>query len=362
MSMPVQELERDALNDAKITANSLGCDTDVTITTLMYCLRSKSVNDYLSAIKEFGYIVYFSPIVDGDFVEINPKHIARMSERQSLEEVEFFRSIDILSGFNAYEGVLFLPFVIPPDKLEALKPTRENMTLNYIPSMLNYLYKMDFKTEVTNLVAAQYTNWKDPSDSNSIRLQITKLLGDVSYGTPAIEMARLHKKSNVSRNFMYHFTPTPSRRWIPTPSWIPGATHSDELLFMFGGIGYIGVGEQNAWEIDLVNKMVTYWTNFIKSGDPNIPVSITPRWLEYNLKSGDYLELEKFMSNSSAGRLFYAEEANFWLDVFPALIEAVHKDGSDCDDPVYTSAAAEDPVYWMKSLIMAMLLLQLIRP
>jgi carboxylesterase type B len=65
---------------------------------------------------------------------------------------------------------------------------------------------------------------------------------------------------------MYHFTPVPSYHWVPTPSWIPGAVHTDELLFMFGGFGYIGIGEQNAWELVLLTKMITYWTNFIKSG------------------------------------------------------------------------------------------------
>jgi hypothetical protein len=54
--------------------------------------------------------------------------------------------------------------------------------------------------------------------------------------------------------------------------------------------------------------------------NPNIPEQVTPNWPEYSLDTGDFLNLDKIMSNTSADRYFYAEEANFWLDVFPELV------------------------------------------
>ncbi|XP_045206754.2 liver carboxylesterase-like [Mercenaria mercenaria] len=195
---------------------------------------------------------------------------------------------------------------------------------------------MGFKSEMMKLVEAQYTNWTNPNNSNSIRLQITKLLGDANFGAPAIQMARLHKKSTTSRNFMYHFTPKPSVVTLKTPSWIPGSNHMDELPFMFGMTDRLGAGDENAWEIELSSKMVIYWANFIKSGNPNNPEPVIPRWPKYSVDTGDFLKLEKSISNSSAGQYFYAEEANFWLDVFPKLNDAVQK---DCRNPPQPSAA-----------------------
>ncbi|XP_053395835.1 neuroligin-2-like [Mercenaria mercenaria] len=142
MSMPVQKLERDVLKDAKAMAKSLGCETDA-MKELMLCLRDKPVNDYLSAVKRLGYTVNFGPAIDDDLIKINPKHIAKMSESQSLKVVDFFRPMDILSGFNAYEGVLFLPFVIPLDKIEDLKPTEANFWLDVFPDVVEAVRKED---------------------------------------------------------------------------------------------------------------------------------------------------------------------------------------------------------------------------
>jgi hypothetical protein len=45
------------------------------------------------------------------------------------------------------------------------------------------------------------------------------------------------------------------------------------------------------------------------------------------------------MSNSSAGQYFYEEEANFWLHVFPDLVNAISKEDGSCDHDKYSSAA-----------------------
>ncbi|XP_045187887.2 carboxylesterase 5A-like [Mercenaria mercenaria] len=355
MSMPVLDFERDGLKDTITLAGSLGCETD-SMVDLMRCLREKSVDEYLTAVYSLLSNVSYSPVLDNDFIKVNPRYIAKMSEIRSLDEIEFFRSVDILSGFNAFEGALFLPFIMDPTKIENMQPTRQEMKRQYLPAAMNMLYRTGFADEIMNLVEAHYTNWSNPDDFHSIRLQITKLLGDASFGVPAVEMARLHKISSASRNFMYHFAPKPSVRLLPTPTWIPGSNHADEIGFIFGSPN-LGVGDGNAWETDLIIKMITYWTNFIKSGDPNSPESVTPSWPEYSIDNGDYLVLDKSMSDESAKQHFYAEEANFWLEIFPDLVEAVQGDGKGgCGDGTFTSSAPNVPVYGSVSFITAVIL------
>lgn len=75
--------------------------------------------------------------------------------------------------------------------------------------------------------------------------------------------------------------------------------------------------------------------------NPNFPELKQPYWDEYNDYSDRYIVLEKNMTRESAKRFFYAEEANFWLHVFPDLAEAVEgkESGRWCGD---LTAAAEN--------------------
>lgn len=338
MSMPGFDSERDGMKDTLKLAIRLGCPTSMD--ELMPCLRSRSVDDHLSALGSFGMEVNFGPIMDDDFMKVNPQHISKMSEYRHLEEVDFFRSLDVLTGFNAYEGAFMLPFIIDSSQIEDIQPTREEMSELYLPLLLRMVYRKEFSSELIKLIELQYTNWSNPDSFESIRLQIAKLGGDINFAVPAVDMARLHKLSSAASNYMYFFTPKPSVRTIQTPSWIPGANHADELLFMFGGIGTLGVGDENAWEIELITKMMTYWTNFVKSGDPNSPEPMTPFWPGFTVNSGEHIVLERDMSNASAKRHLYAEEFNFWMSVFPALSEAVEDKGTDSSCEEITNAAA----------------------
>ena len=68
-----------------------------------------------------------------------------------------------------------------------------------------------------------------------------------------------------------YFTALPSNRLIKAPDWIKGATHTDELnyVFMFDDELNRMVEDKQPfadWEFELSYRMVTYWTNFAKSG------------------------------------------------------------------------------------------------
>ncbi|XP_045181221.2 carboxylesterase 5A-like [Mercenaria mercenaria] len=337
-SSPFMDMDRDGFKDVQAVAHDLGCKT-APIDVSMQCLREKSVEDYLSVLKELGNKVFFGPRVDEKLIKINPRKIAKMSESRHLDEVEFFRTLDILSGFNANEGASMWHYMTDKTELETMQPTREQLRNELLPQLMKFIYEKVFADVLMQLVEAQYTDWTNPKDYKSIRLQIEKLIGDATFGVPAVEMARLHNVSSVSRNFMYHFAPRPSYQPLPSPSWLQGAGHADEIPFVMGAFGLLGVGNENAWENELIIKMMTYWSNFVKSGDPNKPEFVYPSWPQYSTDNGDYLVLDKSMSNESTKQHFYAEEANFWLEVFPDIVDVVH-DKKDCGNETFTSAVS----------------------
>ena len=266
MSMPAMDIGRDRKQDVYVLAESVGCKTD-SMYDMIKCLKTKDAEELL------GTSVNFSPTVDGELIRINTADIAKIAETRSLDEVEFFRSLDILSGFNANDGAFMMPMIMPllPKELQTLE--LENLIIDYnnwkndyVPAVMKFSLPMHFADELIRLVEAQYTPWPAHNDNHLLRLQFEKLIKDLYFAVPAIELARLHKTPTSANNFMYYFAPKPSIRLIPTPSWIPGAGHADEIMFMMGAFGMLGVGEENAWENDLMIKMMTYWSNFVKSG------------------------------------------------------------------------------------------------
>ena len=49
---------------------------------------------------------------------------------------------------------------------------------------------------------------------------------------------------------------------------MPGAFHSSELWYVFGTLGRCWRPMQEE-DYELSDRMVTYWTNFAKTGNPN---------------------------------------------------------------------------------------------
>ncbi len=71
-----------------------------------------------------------------------------------------------------------------------------------------------------------------------------------------------------SANYVYFF-----RRRLPGDDW--GAFHSSELWYMFGTLGACW-RPLTEGDFELSRRMVGYWANFIKNGDPN--GAGLPRW------------------------------------------------------------------------------------
>lgn len=87
----------------------------------------------------------------------------------------------------------------------------------------------------------------------------------------------------VKKTFFYHFSRAPATEMGKQF----GSYHAAEVSYVFGTLdksrGY------NEVDFTLSEKMMNYWVNFVKTGDPNGPG--LPHWPAYNNKSQEYLEL-----------------------------------------------------------------------
>jgi hypothetical protein len=97
--------------------------------------------------------------------------------------------------------------------------------------------------------------------------------------------------------------------------------------------------------------------SFLHFSNPNYPTPIEPAWQKYDIVGGGYQILNATMPSDMPGpRYFYAEETNFWLHVFPDLVDAVHGKGGDCGDGTWTSAASNLSLHWAVPFVLSICL------
>ena len=97
-------------------------------------------------------------------------------------------------------------------------------------------------------------------------------------------MARLHSA---------HDAPTWEYQFEPGLPWQEAAMHSSELFFLFHYF-HAQHGEQGEWsptDEEASETMEQYWTNFVKTGDPNRPDAAEAKWPQFTEAREGYLQL-----------------------------------------------------------------------
>ena len=237
-------------------------DTD-TIMTKMNELLAKP---------EFQMAIQFLPIIDGEFLKRDPRETIALAKEITLDDVEFFRTLRVITGLNSAEGGMWLQLLLAGSAdPESCVISHEDMRNIHISSMLPLVTKGKPVPELLkSIVAYQYTDWSYPENA---RLQYVKFTGDLFFNVPGVEWGLLHANSSDSNSWMYHFEAEVEKNVIPMPSWVKGANHADELMPIFG-YSVKGFGELRnitdyvppEWELDLSEVMMTMWANFIKTG------------------------------------------------------------------------------------------------
>lgn len=240
-------------------AQNVGCDRQQDHDYIVRCLRS--IN-YTSAIvqKEMtttGGIVQFAfvPVVDGVLLRQSPSQLLRTGN---------FRKIPILLGSNENEGIFFIVYM--DERFKSLAPPNitsdmyntwmRHRMFKYYPYFPHHLN--DFGQEA---IMFHYRDWIDPEDGLGLAMSIDRAVSDCYFVCPVNELARTYARHNMPV-YYYWF----SQRWSasPWPSWM-GVLHADEIWFTFGH-AFNRSYSFTEDERQLSRKMMTYWTNFAKTG------------------------------------------------------------------------------------------------
>uniref|UniRef100_A0A8C1BVI0 Neuroligin 2b n=1 Tax=Cyprinus carpio carpio TaxID=630221 RepID=A0A8C1BVI0_CYPCA len=299
----------------KILAKKVGCSYSDTA-DLVDCLRRKSFREMVDQdIQPARYHIAFGPVVDGDVVPDDPEILMQQGE---------FLNYDILLGVNQGEG---LKFVDDSEGEDGISAASFDYTIsNFVDNLYGY---PDGKDILRETIKFMYTDWADRDNGDMRRKTLLALFTDHQWVAPAVATAKLHAEfqSPVYFYTFHHHCQTEAR-----PEWADAA-HGDEIPYVFGVpmVGATDLFPCNFSKNDVMLSAVvmTYWTNFAKTGDPNIPVPQDTKfihtkpnrfeeviWTKFSSKDKQYLHIglkPRIRDN------YRANKVAFWLELVPHL-------------------------------------------
>ncbi|XP_026634301.1 neuroligin-4, X-linked [Microtus ochrogaster] len=183
-------------------------------------------------------------------------------------------------------------------------------------------------------VKFMYTDWASRASAASRRKALVALFTDHQWVAPAVATADLHARYG-SATYFYAFGHRCAGGHVP--AWAEAA-HGDEVPYVFGVPLAAGAGASGADlfgcnfsrdDVMLSAAVMTYWTNFAKTGDPNRPTPQDTRfahtrpnrfeavaWSRYDPRGQLYLHIGP---RPRVRDHYRAAKVAFWLELVPRL-------------------------------------------
>ncbi|CAB0008422.1 unnamed protein product [Nesidiocoris tenuis] len=260
-------------------AEAVGCPhSKDDIQAVIDCLRKANATDLVQ--NEWGTLGIcefpFVPIVDGAFVDDLPqRNLANKN----------FKKTSIIMGSNSEEGYYFIIYY-----LTELFRKEENV----------YVNREEFLQAVREL---------NPYVNNTLVLR--QVFG--VYFT------------NIRASSLNN----------PWPSWT-GVMHGDEINYIFGEPLNVAKNYQ-PWEADLSKRIMNYWANFAKTGNPNLRSNnswTSTYWPQHTAYGREYITLD-INSTASTGRGPRVKQCAFWKKYLPQLISMTEEHHISTSPPTH---------------------------
>ncbi|XP_053162948.1 neuroligin-4, X-linked isoform X2 [Hemicordylus capensis] len=299
-----------------ILAEKVGCNT-LDTTDLVECFRNKNYKELIQqTITPATYHIAFGPVIDGDVIPDDPQILMEQGE---------FLNYDIMLGVNQGEGLKFVDGIV--DNEDGVSPNDFDFSVsNFVDNLYGY---PEGKDTLRETIKFMYTDWADKENPETRRKTLVALFTDHQWVAPAVATADLHAQYGSPTYFyaFYHHCQSEMK-----PNWADSA-HGDEVPYVFG-IPMIGPTELfncnfSKNDVMLSAVVMTYWTNFAKTGDPNQPVPQDTKfihtkpnrfeevaWSKYNPKDQLYLHIGL---KPRVRDHYRATKVAFWLELVPHL-------------------------------------------
>ncbi len=185
-------------------------------------------------------------------------------DQYKLYESDQYNDVPVLTGYNSDEGLLFGN----PKSQEA-----------YVQSVRERYQQFADK------ILAVYPGGETAAEKWTAR----NLMRDSAFGWNAWTWARLQTKTAKSKVFLYYFA-EPAELPAGAEPGAYGARHASELPYVFRQLTEHDRPAPTPKDEALSDMMRTYWTNFVKTGDPN--GAGLPKWPAYNGAKPEVLHIK----------------------------------------------------------------------
>ncbi|XP_041505470.1 acylcarnitine hydrolase-like [Microtus oregoni] len=276
-----------------VMASLSGCET-VDSGTLVHCLRNKSEEEILAINKVFTHI---PAVVDGEFLPRHPQELLTSAD---------FHPVPSIIGVNNDEFGWGLPMMLGVDQII------KEITRKTLPAILNYTTttQMMLPPECSDLLMEEYMN--NTEDAQTLQIQYKEMMADYLFVIPALQVAKFQRSHAFV--YFYEFCHVPSYVKDVRPPHVK-VDHGDEMAFVFGSSPLDMKPVFTEEEELLSRRMMKYWTNFARHGNPNSEG--LPDWpvMDDNEK---YLQLD---IQPAVDQALKARRRQFWTQTLPQKIQ-----------------------------------------
>ncbi|XP_077986320.1 carboxylesterase 1C-like [Glandiceps talaboti] len=313
----------------------VNCDKE-TSEELLECLRSTPMEDFLDPqdpntgmlanVTGSASVMPFPPFVDGNFLPDSPIKLAREKR---------INKVDAMLGQMTHEGSLSV-MVIDPNALEKTSMSLNRSTFEEGLSFAAMYSSLNKDPQLLEAAKIIYLDWDHVDDPNTDYFEpFVQIFSDEMMTCPSDLFARSLAEAELST---YYY----SMSHIPTNSvwkvkWAK-ATHGEDIMFVFGS----HFRERGDWvmpqvDIDVSFQVMKYWTNFAKTGNPNLSsedAELTPdeksvEWPAFTVPEMYYKDISTSMQTK---RALKARECAFWNKYVPGVVAALDAKKNSCGE------------------------------
>nr|XP_025867229.1 cocaine esterase isoform X2 [Vulpes vulpes] len=260
---------------------------------LVGCLRSKSEEEILAISKHFKFI---PAVVDGTFLPRHPQELLAFAD---------FQPVPSIIGVNNNEFGWLLPLTL--NISDPKKEIDKEMVKAALQQMSALLI---LPPDVGDLLIEEYL--EDSTDPQTIKAQFHEMMEDTIFVIPALQVANFQRSH--APVYFYEFQHRPSFFKDIKPPHVR-ADHGDELFFVFGTISWRGYVKVTEEEKLLSRKIMKYWANFARNGNPN--GKDLPLWPVFDQEE-QYLQLN---TQPAVSRALKSHRLQFWTKTLPQKMQ-----------------------------------------
>ncbi|XP_019615062.1 PREDICTED: carboxylesterase 5A-like [Branchiostoma belcheri] len=276
--------------------NLLNCTADDKLQEVE-CLRSVNAEDLLTYALQTppasDSIYTWLPVVDGTFLTDTPENLLRSGALKNRDYlVGNVNSEGSVSGTAVYRAVTSVDAFVTTARSKLSTTFPDN--LENVVEATKYAYCYDVDNNVNPNLPARYVDF----------------YGEWRFVASTVLTADIYAKLGHNTYYFY-FTHRPS--YSARDDFI-GCAHGEEKFFLFGL-----TRDVTDDEMELSTNMMTYFANFVRSGDPNYPDPVPVEWPRYNSTNRPYLELGVNMTSGNVQTDLLSSQMFFWNRVIPSI-------------------------------------------